>query len=530
MLRLFSILLLLPLLAVHEQSQAFSLAGPQPPWMQEASPSSADCYNLPLLLNYSGPMMIDEEYRFNTPVVTYGFTSDFVSFFGARGMDEVRKAVQIINDLPPVDQIDVNDYPKRSFRLNHRAGALGLTDLKSTALQKILHFLGLEDPTLWAFAPRNAWIQNGVVLQYLLELRNYDPLSYRASPYINETLYTVQRLGCPTVLPAQPYQTAFAANTPVAARGNGRVTEFNGVYATGLTRDDVGGLKYLYHPQNYNFEPGLPNLALQTNGLSGFSASGESFRIVPASNTNLFGFGGPYDSAVTLTNATAAGGLGGAGSSPFDSAVSLTNITAGGAGGGGIGGGIGGGVAAGNQPLVVANALRPGMGEIVLRETNYDSLLGEFFSPLNVLYTETIVTNGVKIQQRVVRNITAPDLVFDAKDLQGAFAADPPIVVIGAHGMTFINGDTVDPNPGDDMGPGIIQDGSITFSTGGLNGVLLGSLISPVDAWFQEGVPNFLDSQHIWAAFDGSTNDPVVFPQGIDFEEIERLALGRSRN
>ena len=58
--------------------------------------------------------------------------------------------------------------------------------------------------------------------------------------------------------------------------------------------------------------------------------------------------------------------------------------------------------------------------------------------------------------------------------------------------MTFINGDTVDPNPGDDMGPGIIQDGSITFSTGGLNGGLLGSLISPVDAWFQEGCPIFL--------------------------------------
>ena len=529
MLRLFSILLLLPLLAVHEQSQAFSLAGPQPPWMQEASPSSADCYNLPLLLNYSGPMMIDEEYRFNTPVVTYGFTSDFVSFFGKRGMEEVREAVQMINDLPPVDQIDIEDYSNRSFRLNHRAAALGLTDLKSTALQKILHFLGLEDPTTWAFAPRNAWIQNGVVLEYFLELRNYDPLSYRASPYINQTLYTVQRLGCPTVLPAQPFQTAFAANMPVASRGNGRVLDYDGIYATGLTRDDVGGLKYLYHPQNYNFEPGLPNLALQTNGLSGFSASGDSFRIVPAANTNLFGFGGPYDSAVTLTNATTVGGVGGAGLSPFDSAVSLTNITAGGAGGG-IGGGIGGGVAAGNQPLVVANALRPGMGEIVLRETNYDSLLGEFFSPLNVLYTETIVTNGVRIQQRVVRNITAPDLVFDAKDLQGAFGQDPVAIVEGTEGMTFINSDTVDVNPGDDFGPGIIQDGSITFSTSGLNNGLFGSLITPVDAWFRDGTPNFLASPLIWAAFDGSTNDPVVFPQGIDFKEIERLVLGRSGN
>ena len=59
------------------------------------------------------------------------------------------------------------------------------------------------------------------------------------------------------------------------------------------------------------------------------------------------------------------------------------------------------------------------MGEIVLRETNYDSLLGEFFFTTECpFYTETIVTNGVKIQQRVVRNITAPDLVFDAKDLQ----------------------------------------------------------------------------------------------------------------
>jgi len=527
MLRFFLSLLLLPLIAFQEQSQAFSLAGPQPPWMQEASPSSADCYNI--LGTLSGPMAIDEEYRFSNPVVTYGFTSDFVSFFGQRGMEEVRKAVGIINDLPPVEQLDPQDYPTRSFRLNHRAAALGLTDLKTSALQSVVRFLGLEDPTTWAFAPRNAWIDNGVVLEYFLELRNYDPLTYRASPFINETLYTVQRLGCPSVLPAQPFQTAFAAKMPIAARGNARIYNYDGIYATGLTRDDVGGLKYLYHPKNYNYEPGFPGLALQTNGLSGFAASGDSFRIVPASNTNLFGFGGPYDSAVTLTNATTVGGLGGAGLSPFDSAVSLTNITAGGAGGG-IGGGIGGGVAAGNQPLVAANALRPGPGSIVLRETNYDSLLGEFFAPLNVLYTETIVTNGVRIQQRVVRNITAPDLVFDAKDLQEAFAQNPVAIVYQEEEIAFINGDTVDPDPGDDLGPGIIQGGGITFNTTGVNNGLFGSLITPVDAWFREGVPNFLDSPCLWAAFDGSTNDPVVFPQGIDFNEIERLVLGRSGN
>jgi hypothetical protein len=309
----------------------------------------------------------------------------------------------------------------------------------------------------------------------------------------------------------------------VAARANGDPVVNIGTYITGLTRDDVGGLRYLYHQKNYNFEPGFPSLALQTNGIGGFSASGNNFRITQSTSTNLFGSGGIYDSAVTLTNATSIGSVG---LGPFDSAVTLTNATTTGAGGVGGVGGVGNALA---QPVVAANAVRPGIDQIVLEETNYDSLLGEFFTPLNISYTETIVTNGFAIKQNVVRNITAPDLVFDAKDLQAAFGQTPLAFtyVTTSHNMTFINGDTVDSDPGDDWGPGLIQNGSITFNTVRLMPEAIGFL-DPVEPFFGQNNGVFPNSIGvIWAAFDGSTDAPVVFPQGIDFEEIESLVLSR---
>ena len=57
---------------------------------------------------------------------------------------------------------------------------------------------------------------------------------------------------------------------------------------------------------------------------------------------------------------------------------------------------------------------------------------------------------------------------------------------------TFINGDTVDVNPGDDFGQGIIQDGvRWTFSTSGLNNGLFGSLITQLTLGSEMGYTNF---------------------------------------
>lgn len=495
MIRFLNTLFIAASLVISSKAHAFSLAGPMPPWMLEAIPSSAACYTSS---TGTGPMNIDEEYRFNVPIVTYGVTSDFASFFGARGVEEIQKAIAVLDSLPNVDQLNVDDYPTQSYRVNHRARALGLVDLKSVALQRTLGSLGLDDPTLYTYAPRNAWIQNGVVLQYYLTVRNFDPVTFLQSPYVNGTLYTYNRQGCPVVFPVDPSERLFATTTPTAAFGAAGVEFQTGVYVTGLTRDDVGGLKYLYHTKNYNMETALPDVA----GPGG------------AIGTGAVGGGGIYDYS---------GFPGGSGGGVYDSAVIATNalatVTTGNAGAGGGVGGVGAGAGTFVNP-----AVRGGIGELDFVEAHYDSLLGEFFTPMSVDFSDSYVTNGVRRSQRLVRNLTQPDFVYDARDLQGAFGQDPVIyITTDQNNVNWINSDTFDGTQGDDDGPGIIGGSVLIFNT-----------ITPFFSGTVDATGSFLEnghfgsvSGHMWGAFDGTTNDPVVFPQGANLDDLETLIFSR---
>lgn len=51
--------------------------------------------------NIGGPMALGEEYRWNMPIITYGFDKSFLDYFGRPGVDAVEAAIQVINDLPP---------------------------------------------------------------------------------------------------------------------------------------------------------------------------------------------------------------------------------------------------------------------------------------------------------------------------------------------------------------------------------------------------------------------------------------------
>ena len=159
----------------NQTTEAFSLAGPRPPWMLEAPPSSAACYS-----GTTGPMNIDEEYRVNVPVLFYGVTADFASYFGLRGIEEMRKAVALLDGVPTSEQISVEDYPNQGYRVNHRARALGLVDIRSMAVQAMLRTMGLEDAIEYVYAPRNAWIVNGAVAEYYMTVRNFDPINFKA--------------------------------------------------------------------------------------------------------------------------------------------------------------------------------------------------------------------------------------------------------------------------------------------------------------------------------------------------------------
>jgi len=83
---------------------SFSLLGPYAQWMDTAK-------SYRLTGDIGGPMNIGEGYRWNVPVLSYGFDQAFLDYFGPEGVEAVEQAVAILNDLPPASQIMLEDYP-----------------------------------------------------------------------------------------------------------------------------------------------------------------------------------------------------------------------------------------------------------------------------------------------------------------------------------------------------------------------------------------------------------------------------------
>src|SRR5207249_2381564 len=94
-----------------------------------------------------GPMNLGQEYRWNVPIMYYSIDSSFLTYFGSRGVQEIDKAIKFINDLPKMSTINIDNYPLKTERVNYRARALGLWDLKSVAMNVLLEELGLSTPS-----------------------------------------------------------------------------------------------------------------------------------------------------------------------------------------------------------------------------------------------------------------------------------------------------------------------------------------------------------------------------------------------
>ena len=64
------------------QTSAFSLLGPYTEWMdvQKGYRQPGDI---------GGPMNIDEGYRWNIPVITYGFDRSFLDYFGSTAIPQI---------------------------------------------------------------------------------------------------------------------------------------------------------------------------------------------------------------------------------------------------------------------------------------------------------------------------------------------------------------------------------------------------------------------------------------------------------
>lgn len=215
-----------------------------------------------------GPMDLGSGYRWNVPMVTYGFDKSFMDYFGTNGVAAVESAIQILNDLPPASSMVLTNFPLDSRRINYLAQAQGLLDVKSKVLSVLIEQMGLAQPTrnifvlrhwipvLAPFSSANDW--DSWVYPYFISQRNFDPQTFAASTFVNDTQYSAQMYSSVTEHLIEPFPVNPLADTYAAVAENSFGNE--GVLYTGLTRDDVGGLRYLLSADNVNYEKLLPDV------------------------------------------------------------------------------------------------------------------------------------------------------------------------------------------------------------------------------------------------------------------------------
>jgi hypothetical protein len=235
-------------------ARAFSLLGPFEPWMTTTNGFSG----------IGGPMALGNGYRWDVPVVTYGFDQSFLDYFGIKGVAAVESAINLLNNLPPASQLNPANYTTAGSAMNFTAQSQLLVDLQSETLFLLLEHLGLASPDTYCYVLRNFMVTSPPPGSYFPVVtgdvlnRNYDPITDTPSPYVNDSLlsyilqYSVQggvTNAFPQIYPVDPLVTDYEA----AADG----LQEAGDFFTGLTRDDIGGLLYLYSTNNVTYE-GLP--------------------------------------------------------------------------------------------------------------------------------------------------------------------------------------------------------------------------------------------------------------------------------
>jgi hypothetical protein len=296
-------------------------------------------------------MDINEEYRWNVPVVTYAFDQSFLDYFGSNGVAAVQQAIGVINDLPPASSIVLTNFPLESRRVNQLTATQNQYDLKTATLGLLLEQMGLAQPIRNVFTLRqfdwnhfligNYWYMDeatwppGTIPEYILE-RAFDPETLTTTHYVNGVLFSayIHVYGVPYSSVDQADAIEIPIDVPINALRYTPVAEAGwapGMFCEGFTQDDVGGLRYLLASNNVNFEVLLPDVH-------------------------------------------------GAGT---------------------------------NEASFVNGALRPGIEKLTFIRQDYDSLLGQAVPVTNV-FTDTYLSNGMTMHQQVQRVITEPDFLFSA--------------------------------------------------------------------------------------------------------------------
>ena len=150
--------------------------------------------------------------------------------------------------------------------VNYTATQQDLYDLKSSALGLVLEQLGLASPTRFTFVLRDDSDPNNPTII----MRNFDPVTLAPSAYVNGVLYTnniyIEAYSPGQITPYQTYpvdpeqQSSWYSAVADYTFGNCQIGLGFGQFYNGLTRDDVGGLFYLYSTNNFALESLIPGV------------------------------------------------------------------------------------------------------------------------------------------------------------------------------------------------------------------------------------------------------------------------------
>lgn len=456
MLRIFKqVVWLLLVLAAAQRAPAFSMWGPAESW-QTPDLDYGDRLFFYNTTELGGTKNFGVGSRLNVPIITYAYDYSFLSYFGIQGVKAVDSAFAVLNALPSASSANLSKFITEGVQqANYSAQAMSLVDLKSITMAIMMEHMGLIGETHVYDLRTRQPVPGNCQFDYYVINRNYDPVSYDPSDYVNGTLYSYFiGDGCPIgtdvgdAIEVLPDATKPPSTYTAVATYEGLLI---GGFYSGISRDDMGGIKYLYRSDNYNNETLNPDCV---PGQTGNSIWG----VTPIGTNGVAG----------------------------------TNL-----------GGIFGGVE-----------------KITYVKVGFNSILSTNFTPVVYHYNMPYITNGQLQSLPITRTVVRPDIIFSAADLVNT-GTTPATDLAYTRDVTWTqNGVAAPPNgiAGSVENSVIAPQMSVVFNT--------------IGAIYFNTSPAFLDQAtaaeypiFVWGSFDGSTNAPIVFPNGSSIAELEQQVM-----
>jgi hypothetical protein len=168
---------------------------------------------------------------------------------------------------------------------------------------------------------------------------------------------------------------------------------------------------------------------------------------------------------------------------------------------------------------IITNADFQGIGRIQfvrVSDGNYNYLTKQFYTPITNTYSMVLTRNGQAGTVTFQRVVTTPDFVFSAQDMEAGPSGIDYFRNSFGRNVIFNQANTVDTGL---AGPGTIDSPStITYNK-------VGPDFLNVNPGYLSGPDAAFGRWFIWGSFDGTTNAPIVYPNGTSIANLSAEAL-----